>query len=80
MRAGFLSIANLFVESPGRYGVIDKKEHATWFIKNLAAGESINLTYEVQADYCLPEQYVAVGEVVYKVTGSSVMPPTNSEI
>ncbi len=65
------------VKLPGKYGVINGKEHITWFVEDLPPGASFTLDYVVAADYCLPVTSIKTKEVYYQVTGNETPPPTN---
>lgn len=66
------------VDDSGSYGCIDQREHATWFIKKLAAGESVKLTFTTLVDVCHPDHYVLSDKVYYEVTGSGTAPYVNT--
>lgn len=59
----------------GDYGVISEKEHVTWFIPTLFAGEKKELYLEVAQDYCHPLSIE--NEIKYKVTGATEKPYVN---
>ena len=59
----------------GDYGVISEKEHVTWFIPTLFAGEKKELYLEVVQDYCHPLSIE--NEIKYKVTGATEKPYVN---
>lgn len=68
------------VDSSGRYGCVNKKEHATWFIKKLAAGDTATLTFKTVVDVCHPSKYKPSSKVYYEVTGSPTAPYTNTSV
>lgn len=61
--------------SLGEYGYVNGKEHITWFIPVLRAGESVNLEFKVSKDYCVQGNITA--KLYYEVTGSESKPYSN---
>ena len=61
--------------SLGDYGYVNGKEHITWFIPVLRAGESVNLEFKVSKDYCVQGNIAA--KLYYEVTGSESKPYSN---
>ena len=61
--------------SLGEYGYVNGKEHITWFVPVLRAGESVNLEFKVSKDYCVQGNIAA--KLYYEVTGSESKPYSN---
>ena len=61
--------------SLGDYGYVNGKEHITWFIPVLRAGESINLEFKASKDYCVQGNIAT--KLYYEVTGSESKPYSN---
>ena len=40
-------------DSLGEYGYVNKREHITWYIDEIPAGEEKKLYYDVSVDYCI---------------------------
>jgi len=68
------------VDDSGNYGCINQKEHATWFIKKIPAGEAVTLTFTTMVDVCHPDNYKLADEVLYEVTGSTTAPYVNTKV
>lgn len=59
----------------GDYGCIDKKEHVTWFIPELAAGQEIRLRFKISKDYCVAGRIE--GSLYYELLDSEEKPYAN---
>ena len=68
------------IDDSGNYGCINQKEHATWFIKEIPAGESVTLTFTTVVDVCHPDNYKLTDNVLYEVTDSTTAPYVNTKV
>lgn len=62
----------------GEYGVIDGKEHVTWFIEELGVGEEVQLRFKVIVDDCIPNDYVIKNTALYEILGDKDKPDANN--
>lgn len=61
----------------GEHGIIDGKEHVTWFVEELGVGEEIKLRFDVIVDVGVPNDYVIKNTALYEVIGNKNKPKTN---
>lgn len=59
----------------GDYGFIEGREHITWFIPELAKGESISFNFDVSKDYCIAGDIKE--QVYYELTDTKDEPYSN---
>lgn len=66
-----------FNDSIGKYGAINKREHVTWFIETLQAGESLELSFTVRVNTCIPNNAEISNTALYTVTDNPTPIYTN---
>ena len=62
-------------DSRGDYGFIDGREHVTWYIERLEAGEAVEIGYRAAFGYCIAGQVTS--EIRYEVLGAGPKPYAN---
>lgn len=65
-------------DSPGHYGCVDGREHVSWFIGRLKAGECVQLTFRAAVNNCRPDKLVIRHRVYYQILGSETPPMMNT--
>lgn len=66
------------VDTQGEYGVIEGREHATWFVDRLLPGEEKEFWVDILQDFCCPE--IQVNQVNYELTGNENRPYVNDPV
>lgn len=61
----------------GKYGVIQGREHVTWFFGQLAAGEEKTLSLSFRVNECIPTEAAKDSRILFEVTGNRRQIPTN---
>lgn len=65
-------------DSLGHYGCVDGREHVSWFIDRLKAGERVQLTFRAAVNNCRPDRLVIRHRVYYEISGSETPPMMNT--
>ena len=65
-------------DSLGEYGYVNKREHITWYIDEIPAGEEKKLYYDVSVDYCIGGSIET--DTYYEILDEGTKPYYNTEI
>lgn len=64
-------------DSLGEYGYVNKREHITWYIDEIPAGEEKKLYYDVSVDYCIGGSIET--DTYYEILDEGTKPYYNTE-
>lgn len=64
-------------DSLGEYGYVNKREHITWYIDEILAGEEKKLYYDVSVDYCIGGSIET--DTYYEILDEGTKPYYNTE-
>ena len=64
-------------DSLGEYGYVNKREHITWYIDEIPAGEEKKLYYDVSVDYCVGGSIET--DTYYEILDEGTKPYYNTE-